>query len=98
MKEIILTWLKHTLSNPHTSFAAVVCFSGEVIAIMWPEYKAKTDAIIRLAIVYGFLNSRDTTRDRKVDALLAESVKREEEAQANAQASDPVKRILPPQA
>jgi len=93
---MIIIWLKHALASPHTSFSAILLFFASVVGVLWPEYKAKADEIARLAIVYGLLNSLDTTRDRRLEALLAESNRRREEEEAAAKTSDPVGRIKPP--
>lgn len=55
----ILDMIAQAWANKHTSTAAIILFVASVVGVMWPQYKAKSDEIARLAMFYGLLSAGD---------------------------------------
>lgn len=68
----ILNSLLSLWQNKHTSGAAIVFFSMQAAAVVWPKYADKINEISKLAVVYGLLRAGDARQVAAVKSDVAD--------------------------
>lgn len=67
MKQLIMSFMERSLSNPHTTASGVVWLACKLGAIWLPQYKSQFEATEAVAVGYGLFMAGDSAKSLSKD-------------------------------